>query len=249
VTQLHFIIVEDIETDRSKLAEMIKEDFRLHGQHVDLSFYESGEAFLEHYRTGACDALFLDIMMGGISGVETARRVRKAEPRLPIIFTTTEPDFALEGFSVHVMDYLVKPLEAARISWCLQELREYLAEPAFLTLSRIDGRGHSTLEQVVFDDILYGLYQSHRVNVRVVSGMIAARLSFRDFVGLLPHNGRFCVCSRGLVVNFSYVARVEDGTLFLKNGEKLLFSKKDQEKIRKAFCDWNFFRSRKGGWG
>ncbi len=248
VIYVHLIIVEDLELDRKQLVLLISEFYGADSQPLEFSFYDSGEDFLAHYQSGSCDALFLDILLSGISGIETARRVRKREPRLPIIFTTSEPDFALDGYTVHAMDYLVKPLKASRVSWCLRELKEYLAAPTRLTISQIDGPGHSHTIALPMDDIYYGQYYAHNIELHTSAGLVLTRLPFQDFAALLPHSGRFHVCGRNLVVNFSYVERVADGELIMKNGERLPFSRSRQAEVQNAFSSWLFSRSRKGGW-
>jgi len=248
VGYMHFIIVEDWEMDRGKLAALIREFYGADGESPEFSFYGSGEDFLAHYRPGSCDALFLDIILGGVSGIETARAVREREPRLPIIFTTSEPDFALDGYAVHAMDYLVKPLKASKVSWCLRELKEYLAAPAFLTVSKIDGPGHSRTVDLPLDEIRYGQYRAHNMEIHTSAGLVLTRLSLQGFAALLPQGGRFCVCGRDLVVNFSYVERVADGELMMKDGERLQFPRSRQAEVRQAFSSWVFSRSRKGGW-
>lgn len=245
---MHLIIVENLDTDRGKLEELIRRDCCQQGQKADFSFYENGEAFLADYRPGSCDCIFLDILMDGMSGMEVARKIRLTEPRLPIVFTTTEPDFALEGFSVHAMDYLVKPLSADRVAWCLKELREYLAVPACITLMEIRGWGHSAPVDIALDDVLYGQHHNHIMEVHTVRRVCRTRLSFREFTALLPHAGRFYICGRGLVVNLSQVERVGDGTLLLKNGENLPFSRSHKSEVQNAFSRWSFACSRKGGW-
>ncbi len=67
-------------------------------------------------------------------------------------------------------------------------------------------------------------------------------------MGQLPHTGRFFVCGRGLVVNLSQVARVLENELLLKNGDRLSFSRSRRQEIQKAYADWEFTRSREGGW-
>lgn len=244
---MHLIIVEDLDIDRKNLMELIRRDCTIHNQEVDFSLYDSGEAFMGEYRVGACDGLFLDILMEGITGIETARKIREAEPHLPIIFTTNEPGFALEGFSIHAMDYLVKPLSADKVSWCLNEIRGCLSAPACISLLEISGWGHSESVDIALDDILYGQYQNHIMDVHTVSGVCCARLSFQDFTALLPYSGHFYVCGRGLVVNMSYIEQVGNDTLLLKNGECLAFSRRRKTEIQKAFARWAFARSRKGG--
>jgi len=245
---MHFVIVEDLPSDRQKLMELILSDYAGHKQQADFSCFCNGEDFLEKYRPGFCDALFVDILLGSISGIETARFVRKQEPALPIIFTTAEPDFALESYQVHAMDYLIKPLDREKVSWCLKQLQEYLASGACIELSVIDKERHSRLYTVALDSILYARSQDHALMVLTADGMIRTRQSFQHFLSLLPQTGRFLVCGRGVVVNLSHVESVGDGVLLLKNGERLLFTKGKQAEVKKAFTDWSFQRSRKGGW-
>lgn len=245
---LHLIIVEDLAIDREKLAGLIRQDCVQHGESADLSFYASGEDFLAHYQPKSCDGMFLDILLGGLTGIEAARQVRKLEPNLPIIFTTTERDYAMDGFEVHATDYLIKPVVQAKVSWCMEKLREYLAEPSSISLQETSGRGHSAPVEIALDDILYGQYFDHTMTVRTRSAEYRTRISFQDFTAQLPHVGRFHVCGRGLVVNLSQVSRVLDNELLLKNGEKLSFSRNRRQEIQKAYADWLANRARKGGW-
>jgi len=245
---MHFVIIEDLPSDRQKLMELILSDYAGRQQQVDFSCFDSGEAFLEKYRPGLCDAMFVDVLLGPMSGIETARYVRSQEPTLPIIFTTTEPDFALDSYQVHAMDYLVKPLDQRKLSWCLKQLQEYLASSAYMELAVIDMERHSQLCTVALDNILYAKSQNHALIVRTTDDMLRTRLSFQDFLNLLPQTGRFLICGRGVTVNLSHVEAVEDGVLLLKNGERLLFTKGKLAEVRKAFTDWSFQRSRKGGW-
>ena len=234
--------------DREKLTGLILQDCALRREPGDFSFYADGETFLSHYQPKSCDGLFLDILLGGLSGIEIARRVREQEPRLPVIFTTTEPDFALDGFSVHAMDYLVKPLSLEKVSWCMEQLREYLAVPSSIPLLEISAWGHAAPVEVPMDEILYAQYGNHIMDVHTTLGVFCTRLSFQDFTAQLPHIGRFSVCGRGLVVNLSQVERVDSDCLLLKNGEKLPFSRSRRQELQRAYTEWAFVRSRKGGW-
>lgn len=245
---MHLIIVEDLEMDREKLMELLREDFARREEHVDLSFYESGEGFLAHYRPRACDGLFLDILLGGMDGITIARKVREAEKHLPIVFTTRERDYAVDGFDIGARDYLVKPLTAEKVSRCMERMREYLAQPSSILLQETSGWGHAAPLDVPLDDILYGQYGDHIMDVHTTQGVFCTRQSFRDFTARLPHTGRFYVCGRGLVVNLSYVRQVGGDALLLKNGEALPFSRSRKQDIQKAYAEWAFTRARKGGW-
>lgn len=245
---MHLIIVEDLESDRERLASLLRQECAKQGETADLSFYASGEEFLADYRPNSCDGVFLDVLLGGMTGIDAARKIREAEPRLPIIFTTRERDYAVDGFEVRASDYLVKPLEPGQVARCMSRLREYLAAPAFLSLPETAGRGHSARVNVPLDDILYAECFDHTIQVNTVSGVYRTRQSFQGFTAQLPQTGRFYVCGRGLVVNLSHVARVLDNALLLNNGEKLFFSRNRRQEVQRAFASWAADRARKGGW-
>lgn len=245
---MHLIIVEDLEMDRRKLAELIRADCFRCGESVDLSFYASGEDFLARYRPKSCDWLLLDVLLGGMNGIEVAKKVREAEPRLPIIFTTSERDYAVEGFDVKAADYLVKPMTAEKVARCMEPLRELAVRPSSLSLLETSGRGHCAPVDVAFDDILYAQCFDHAIDVHTSSGVYRTRMSFQDFTARLPHTGRFHICGRGMVINLSQVARVGDDGLLLKNGDALSIPRSRRKDIQQAYTEWAFTRSRKGGW-
>lgn len=76
---MHFAIVEDTESDRKTLQELIFANCSRHGETVEFSFYPSGEAFLEAFHPGLFSAVFMDIMLDrkGKNGMETAKELRK----------------------------------------------------------------------------------------------------------------------------------------------------------------------------
>jgi len=245
---LHLIIVEDLQLHREQLAKLIRDDCYQRKESVDLSFFASGEEFLACYRPKSCDGLFLDVLLGGVTGIDVAGKVRESEPRLPIIFTTTERDYAVDGFAVDATDYLIKPLNAEKVARCMERLRRFLAAPSSISLLETSGRGHSAPIDVPLDHILYAQCFNHTIDVHTTSGVYHTRQSFQDFTGQLPHTGRFFVCGRGLVVNLSQVARVLENELLLKNGDRLSFSQSWRQKIQKAYAGWEWTRSREGGW-
>ncbi len=84
---------------------------------------DAWDAFLEH-EPAAC---FLDIRMPGYSGIEVAQRIGA---RAAVVFVTAYGDHALAAFDAGAVDYLVKPVEPARLAQAVQRLRSRLATPA-----------------------------------------------------------------------------------------------------------------------
>ncbi len=79
-------------------------------QYGTLDRFSSGEDFLGAFTPGKYDLIFLDIYMDGITGMETAKRIRQTDHDCRIIFITISPEFAVESYNVNASFYLLKPI-------------------------------------------------------------------------------------------------------------------------------------------
>jgi DNA-binding LytR/AlgR family response regulator len=111
--------------------------------------------------THSPDLIFLDIQMPVMNGIDFL----KANPKLPmVIITTAYPSYALDGFQLDVMDYLVKPILFQRFFQAITKVREYQQLVNRSTASAVSATprleyffikcGH-TFERICFDDLLY----------------------------------------------------------------------------------------------
>lgn len=247
---MHFAIVEDLDADRQRLTELIRTNCAANGEEAEFSFFPSGEAFLRDLRRGSYSAVFLDIMLapGGMTGIAAAMQLRRVDERVPIVFTTSETEFALDGYAAHPLDYLIKPVRAEKVAWCLKELRERLEPAAFVELLESAGQGVAPSPRPVpLDDLLYAETVRHGIVVHTASGDIAARQTLSELAQLLPKSGRFYLCGRSLLVNFSHVQDIAaDGEILLKSGETFFCSRRRTRETKAAFSDYIFSRLRKG---
>ena len=115
-------VVDDLRMDAENLRGML--DRRLpSGTFIDL--YASGEAFLASQ--SRYDLIFLDIVMEGMDGIETARQFRARDMDCLIVFLTSSREYVWEAFPMHAFDYLVKPVEQERLDRVLEEAQRALA--------------------------------------------------------------------------------------------------------------------------
>ena len=128
---LQIAICDDLEEERVILSRMLRNYARRQGLSLQVHFFVSGEELLQSVRrANAGQVLFLDIYMPGISGVETARRLRAAGYGASIVFATTSTDHGVDSFEVRASDYLVKPFRQEEVDraldWCLEHMPEPL---------------------------------------------------------------------------------------------------------------------------
>ncbi|MDO4325311.1 MAG: LytTR family DNA-binding domain-containing protein [bacterium] len=239
---MHYAIIEDLEMDRKHLSDLIREDGFRYGENVELSCYQDGEAFLEDFRKGLFSAVFLDILLGNgkITGIETATQIRERDERLPIIFTTTETSFALASYRVHPLDYLIKPVKEQELSWCLKELRDYLAAPAWFEVQVSSGQGAATSTcHILLDEFVYAETMRHGLALYTLSGVTATRLSLAELTAILPENGRFYISGRGHLINFSQVSAIENtGKILFKDNRTIFCSRRKIRETQRAFWEY-----------
>lgn len=115
-------IVDDSIKDREYLQKEIQEIFfRRTKNHIEITTFKSGEELLEYFydnkegNASLFDIVFLDIYMEDITGVDTARAIRKIDEDVKPIFITTSNEFASESYEVKAEDYLIKPFNKERL--------------------------------------------------------------------------------------------------------------------------------------
>ena len=101
-------IVEDEAESLATLKEGLARYQRETGVEFKTTCFRDAELFLTNYKP-VYDIVFMDIMLPGMTGLEAAKRLRKYDEDVCLIFTTTMAQFALKGYEVNAQDYFVKP--------------------------------------------------------------------------------------------------------------------------------------------
>lgn len=179
--------------------------------------FSSGEGLLRwmEKHAGELDLVFLDIEMGELDGMETARRLRLADEGLQLVFVTGYTDYVFDGYSVGALGYLMKPPQPDRLDEVLDrglEARLLDGDKAFLC------RSGETMYRIPKKSILY--FASDR---RQVSCVAAARTY--TFYGKLDEVERavgegFVRIHQRYLVRSAAVDRLEGSQVFI--GEEAL---------------------------
>ena len=123
----------------------------LERRHVEGRFFEfsSGEGLLRWLEShaGELDLVFLDMEMGELDGMETARRLRAAAAGLQLVFVTGYAEHVFDGYSVGALGYLLKPPKAEQLEEVLETLTIREKRVLELRFGLEDGRSR-TLEEV-----------------------------------------------------------------------------------------------------
>ena len=225
-------VCEDEKAQREYMEKLISEWQQCSEKKTTVDSFVSAEQFLfETEGKLAYDLLILDIQMGQMNGVDLARKVREQDARVSIVFLTGIKDYALEGYEVGAVRYLLKPIKEAEFFSLLDKLYEETKqrkEDYFLFQTG------GVTNRVAFSEILYAEAEGHYVCLKTSEKEWKWKTNFSSLSAELEKNG-FFLLRRGLYVNLAQVSRIGKTECMLENGEVLPVSKARYQALNEAF--------------
>ena len=245
---MNLAVVDDLEADLNQLKQLLTD--YLDARHIShqIALFNQGEQFLSAFRPKRFDAVFLDQKMDGISGMELARCLRCQDSSIPIIFTTVEESYALEGYTVWAMDYIIKPISKERIRPVMDRLTAS-CKPRHIMEIKIN----RITRPVDVDDILYVRSVGHFLEIQMKKEMVKPYMTLDYFLSLLSQMGEYGEsgqglrsqnCCRGYVVCLDYVRSLETADFILSNGSKIPISRSKYKEMQAAYANYLFWRTR-----
>jgi DNA-binding LytR/AlgR family response regulator len=240
---LKIAVCEDLPEDAARLAALIEQS----GVPVRTERFESGEAFLETFAKGKYHLIFLDVYMGGMTGVDTAGKIREKDKNVMLAFTTTSLDHMPDGYRLNAYKYIVKPANAADVSEAV-ELALARRERMSAEVLTVPAGGETV--KIPFDEIYYAEVYDHRCFVHTDTETPGVSVTLDELTRLLPPP-RFLRCHQSYIVNLDYVKTIEyvmeSGNAFIMaNGEKAYIRVKEFSKMKAAFESYLFKSAREG---
>jgi len=182
----------------------------------------AGAEFLKNFRI---DLLFIDINMPDITGLELVRSLKE---KPIIIFTTAYKKFALDGFELEALDYLLKPFEFERFKKTIKKVRDYFE---FRTTDRRAGkklfvRSEYKKVQIEIDTIDY--IESFEDYIKIYVGNskpIFVRMTLKDILNKLPEE-KFKQVHKSYIVSLNKIRFVANKKALLLSGKELPLGEK-----------------------
>lgn len=203
---IRIAMVEDEAAVREQLQGYIQRYTRQYGTEFAVTEFSDGVEILDVYRP-VYDIVLLDVEMKHLDGMETARRIRELDRDVVLLFITNMAQYAIKGYAVGALDYLLKPVPYFAFSQQLQKAEEklrrrarhYLAVPVEGGLRRLDTA-----------QIYYMESEGHRVHFYTEEGELSAPGALKTFEEKLA-DLPFARCNSGYLVNLAQVKSVQQG--------------------------------------
>ena len=232
-------VCDDLEEERALLGHILQSYAQRKGLSLQLHLFVSGEELLHNVRqVCACQVLFLDVYMSGISGVEAARRLRAAGCGTSIVFATTSTDHGVDSFEVRASDYLVKPFRQEEVDRALDWCLEHMPEP----LRSLSVYAEREPQEFPLASVLYIEVLGHQSHIHTLRQTVVVRKSLDDLERAVD-SPDFFRCHRSFLVNLNFVQDITGSDFRLSDGTLVPISSGNLSKIRNLFSDWTYMKA------
>lgn len=182
---------------------------------VVIDYFPNADKFIFHY-TPSYDCVFMDIDMPGTDGISCAKELRKIDANVLLLFSTSFAQYAINGYEVDALDYLVKPYRYEEFRVAFERVRKRVNsfENTRIEISNREGR------IVVPVNAVY--YIEQRVHSHVFhtdSGDYEEYGTMGSLDRMLQKHVSLFRVGASYIINLKYVTKVEGNTLTIKSND------------------------------
>ncbi len=239
--KLNTVIIDDEPLARKGLKEYIAdvEFLQLTGE------FDSPLKAMELMSRGEVQLLFLDIQMPKITGLDFFKSLQQAPP---VIFTTAYPQYALDGFELNALDYLVKPISFDRFLKAALKAKEYYELRQQNKQIQTDSsaqkdffiKADNQLVRIAFADLLFVEALQNYVCVHTATKKYISYLTMRSVEEYLPA-GQFIKTHKSFIVNAAKIDSIEGNEIRIA-AHKIPISRNEKEDVMEQLLKNKFLK-------
>lgn len=232
---LQIAICDDEQFYRDRMKNLLEKYMHANALPYALQTFLSGEAFIKQCESGMkFDIVFLDINMEEMDGIQTAERIRAYHSDTYIVFVTAFIDYALEGYKVNAVRYLMKDNLEGALEECMKAIWQKM-QVAQVTFTFLEG------EKRLYTDCI--LYVESRGHKSIFHYMEAGRAAYQiynklDVLEKQLEGHSFLRIHKSYLVNMKHIRKVNNYMVFLDTGEELPVPRSRFQKVKEAFVDY-----------
>ncbi len=216
---IRIAIVEDEQSYVDQFTEYLGRFERESGNRLSITVFRDGDQILSGYRP-VYDIILMDIQMRLMDGMTTAEYIRRQDQEVMIIFITNLAQYAIRGYAVDALDYVLKPVNYFAFSQRLDRAIKRLKRKEGVSLV-VNTKGSN--QRLLSSQLYYVESQGHTLIYHTRDGNLTATGALKEVEAALSA-ANFSRCNKGYLVNLEYVDAVRDGAAIV-NGEALLISR------------------------
>ena len=222
-------IVEDEDIAARQLEQCLQQYESGHDIRFSSCRFRDALEFLEQYQP-LYDLIFMDIGMPGLDGMEAAVRLRAMDSVTPLIFVTSMVQYAVRGYEVDALHYLMKPVKPEKLFSVLDRAAEKLSKNEKVLNLELDG----ALLRLPVYQIRYADVRGNYVTIHAKEHYTVKKTLSDLLQGL---DDRFYRVGRSAVVNLTCISRVTKTEIVLRDGSSIPLPRGAYEKLNRAIIN------------
>lgn len=211
---IHIAIVEDDTTASKTLLDYLQRYSRENHTQFQISTFDNAVSILDRYAADY-DIVFMDIRMPYLNGMDAAHKLRALDQKVILIFVTSLTQYAIEGYEVNALSYIVKPVKYYDFA---MKLSRAVNQIPLLNGTELEIRTRAGTIRLDPREIQYAESQGHRLTIHTFNGDYVQFSSLSKLEGQLS-GFHFARCNNCYLVNLRHVIRVKGYSVFLSNCE------------------------------
>ncbi len=235
---IHIAIVEDIENDYDLFRDCLsnyKEKYN-NLEEIDVIWYKNIPDFIKNFKKDKFEIIFMDIDVNGMSGMEASKEIRKIDPNFILLFVTNLAQYAIQGYSVEAMDFIVKPLNYYVFEIKFQRALEKLKKNKITMLPFIINYEKTTIKDSTIE---YIEIIGHKMIIHTTNGDRVSYGTLKSVESMLAEYKitNYSRCNNYLLVNLKFVESISGYTVTVA-GKKLDISHPKKTKFIEDFNNY-----------
>ena len=229
---LRIAVVEDDKTYAAQLKEYLQQYESERKQPIAVTMYSDGEDIVTGY-SADYDIILMDVEMTFMDGMTAAEKIREKDSEVVIIFITNMPQYAIQGYKVDALDYVLKPLSyfafSQKIDRALTRIKK--KETRYVAITLKGGKKKIDISRLCYVEV-----RDHDLIYHTVDGNFTTKGTIKDAEDALKEEN-FFRCNRCYLVNLDYVENFQ-GSDVTVNGDVIQVSRSRKKVFLDALNDY-----------
>lgn len=229
---IRLALVEDDRAYREELIGFLTRYERESGEKFHITTFTDGDEIVDGY-TCDYDIILMDIVMKYMNGMDAAERIREVDSEVVIIFLTNTPQYAMKGYLVDALDYVLKPVTYFSFS---QRIDRALARMKKRTKKYLSIACKGGIQKLDVSKITYVEVRDHDLIYHTTEQEYLSKGSLTDVEAVLDQY-HFFRCNKCYLVNLEYVEGVQNNDILVA-GDLVQVSRARRKALLDALNDY-----------